>query len=68
MVVPQLLNNYIILLPTKIYSFKLETLFRKKIEYKFKDSGYERHLIDMLEKEILVQNPNIKWSDIAGQF
>ena len=22
----------------------------------------------MLEKEILVQNPNIKWIDIAGQF
>ena len=42
-------------------------MFRKKIEYKFKDSGYERHLIEMLEKEILIQNPNVKWGDIAGK-
>ena len=42
-------------------------MFRKKIEYKFKDSGYERHLIEMLEKEILIQNPNVKWGDIAGR-
>ena len=43
-------------------------MFRKKIEYKFKDSGYERHLIEMLEKEILIQNPNVKWGDIAGRY
>lgn len=32
----------------------------------FNASGYESHLIDSLEKDILQRDPSIQWSDVAG--
>jgi katanin p60 ATPase-containing subunit A1 len=32
----------------------------------FNSIGYEGHLIDTLEKDILQKNPNIQWNDVAG--
>lgn len=32
----------------------------------FSGIGYENHLIDTLEKDILQRNPNILWTDVAG--
>uniref|UniRef100_A0A5S6QBX0 Katanin p60 ATPase-containing subunit A1 n=1 Tax=Trichuris muris TaxID=70415 RepID=A0A5S6QBX0_TRIMR len=29
-------------------------------------AGYDRELIETLERDILVRNPNVRWSDIAG--
>ncbi|XP_059607752.1 katanin p60 ATPase-containing subunit A1 [Phlebotomus argentipes] len=28
--------------------------------------GYENHLVETLEKDILQRNPNVQWSDVAG--
>merc|ERR1719336_1035287 len=33
---------------------------------KFRGDGYEPHLVDMIEKDLLLRNPDIKWNDIAG--
>lgn len=32
----------------------------------FNPSGYEAHLVDSLEKDILLRNPNVKWTNVAG--
>jgi len=32
----------------------------------FNSSGYESHLVDTLEKDILQRHPNIQWNDVAG--
>ncbi|XP_055693355.1 katanin p60 ATPase-containing subunit A1 isoform X2 [Lutzomyia longipalpis] len=32
----------------------------------FNAHGYENHLVDTLEKDILQRNPNVQWSDVAG--
>lgn len=32
----------------------------------FAGIGYENHLIDTLEKDILQRHPNIQWNDVAG--
>lgn len=32
----------------------------------FSGIGYENHLIDTLEKDILQRHPNIQWTDVAG--
>lgn len=32
----------------------------------FNAIGYEMHLVDTLEKDILQRNPNVGWSDVAG--
>ncbi|XP_068152308.1 katanin p60 ATPase-containing subunit A1 isoform X1 [Drosophila tropicalis] len=32
----------------------------------FSPLGYERHLVDTLEKDILQRHPCIKWTDVAG--
>ncbi|KAJ6627064.1 Katanin p60 ATPase-containing subunit A-like 1, partial [Pseudolycoriella hygida] len=32
----------------------------------FNSTGYETHLIDSLEKDILQRDPSIQWSDVAG--
>ncbi|XP_055706336.1 katanin p60 ATPase-containing subunit A1 isoform X2 [Phlebotomus papatasi] len=32
----------------------------------FNAVGYENHLVDTLEKDILQRNPNVQWSDVAG--
>ncbi|GLH05023.1 Spastin [Gryllus bimaculatus] len=34
-------------------------------EKRFEGSGYDRDLIDMLERDIVQKNPNIHWDDIA---
>ncbi|XP_069695966.1 katanin p60 ATPase-containing subunit A-like 1 [Periplaneta americana] len=34
-------------------------------EKRFEGSGYDRDLIDMLERDIVQKNPNIRWDDIA---
>lgn len=34
-------------------------------EKKFEGTGYDRDLIDMLERDIVQKNPNIHWDDIA---
>lgn len=38
---------------------------REKVKV-FNSSGYELHLVDCLEKDILQRNPNISWNDVAG--
>lgn len=32
----------------------------------FNPTGYEAHLVDNLEKEILQRDPSIQWADVAG--
>nr|XP_040220260.2 katanin p60 ATPase-containing subunit A1 isoform X2 [Anopheles coluzzii] len=32
----------------------------------FSPIGYEPHLIDTLEKDMLQKNPNVQWNDVAG--
>lgn len=38
---------------------------REKIKV-FNPIGYETHLVESLEKDILQRNPSIQWSDVAG--
>ncbi|XP_055318191.1 katanin p60 ATPase-containing subunit A1 isoform X2 [Sitodiplosis mosellana] len=38
---------------------------REKIKV-FNSSGYESHLVDSLEKDILQRNPSIQWNHVAG--
>lgn len=38
---------------------------REKVKV-FNTSGYETHLVESLEKDILQRNPSIQWSDVAG--
>lgn len=40
--------------------------YRKKNDSKFRADGYEPHLVDMIEKDLLFRNPDVKWNDIAG--
>lgn len=39
---------------------------REKREKIFSPAGYETHLVDSLEKDILQRNPSIQWTDVAG--
>lgn len=39
---------------------------RKQKPKVFNSSGYETHLVDTLEKDILQRHPNIYWHDVAG--
>lgn len=32
----------------------------------FNPAGYEPHLVDSLEKDILLRNPNVQWNKVAG--
>ncbi|XP_058822667.1 katanin p60 ATPase-containing subunit A-like 1 isoform X2 [Topomyia yanbarensis] len=32
----------------------------------FSSLGYESHLVDTLEKDMLQKNPNVQWNDVAG--
>ncbi|XP_075145520.1 katanin p60 ATPase-containing subunit A-like 1 isoform X2 [Haematobia irritans] len=32
----------------------------------FAPAGYEQHLVETLEKDILQKNPGVKWTDVAG--
>jgi katanin p60 ATPase-containing subunit A1 len=36
------------------------------LEKKFEGDGYPKDLIDILERDIVQRNPNVKWTDIAG--
>lgn len=38
---------------------------REKVKI-FNPIGYETHLVDSLEKDILQRNPSIQWNDVAG--
>ncbi|CAB0010863.1 unnamed protein product [Nesidiocoris tenuis] len=37
-----------------------------KDEKSFQPLGYETHLVETLEKDILQKDPNVKWSQVAG--
>lgn len=37
-----------------------------KVKHHFTPIGYESHLIDALEKDILQRHPGVKWTDVAG--
>ena len=41
--------------------------YRKREQRHFKGLGYEPHLVETLEKDLLVKNPDVKWNHIAGQ-
>jgi katanin p60 ATPase-containing subunit A1 len=36
------------------------------LEKRFEGDGYPKDLIDVLERDIVQRNPNVKWTDIAG--
>ena len=38
----------------------------KEIKPKFDSTGYDKDLVEALERDILLRDPNVKWSDIAG--
>ena len=33
---------------------------------RFDPAGYERELVEMLQRDILQKNPSVKWDSIAG--
>lgn len=40
---------------------------KEKVEERlFNPVGYEPHLVEMLEKDILQRNPNVTWNKVAG--
>lgn len=34
---------------------------------RFDGKGYDKELVDMLERDVLSLSPNVQWSDIAGK-
>lgn len=38
----------------------------KEVDKGFNPPGYDRELIDVLEREILQSNPGVQWGDVAG--
>ncbi len=38
----------------------------KEVKPKFDPSGYDKDLVESLERDILLRDPNVKWTDIAG--
>jgi katanin p60 ATPase-containing subunit A1 len=36
------------------------------LNYRFDSSGYDKDLVEMVKRDILQTNPNIKWDSIAG--
>lgn len=41
------------------------TRVREKVKI-FNPTGYEAHLVESLEKDILQRDPSIQWNDVAG--
>jgi hypothetical protein len=41
---------------------------RKRDQRRFTGLGYEPHLVETLEKDLLIKNPDVKWSDVAGEL
>ena len=39
---------------------------QKQTKRKFDSAGYDKSLVDIIERDIMLQTPNVKWSDIAG--
>ncbi len=39
---------------------------RRREQRRFPGLGYEAHLVETLEKDLLVKNPDVKWNDVAG--
>ena len=37
-------------------------------EKKFNSDGYDKDLVEGLERDIVSKNPNVHWHDIAGVF
>ena len=33
---------------------------------RFRPDGYEPHLVELIEKDLLLRDPAVKWSSIAG--
>jgi len=38
----------------------------KPVKPKFDPTGYDKDLVEALERDIVQTNPNVKWDDIAG--
>ncbi|CAI8018469.1 Katanin p60 ATPase-containing subunit A1 [Geodia barretti] len=38
----------------------------KPVKSAFDPAGYDKELVEALERDILQKNPNVKWDDIAG--
>ena len=43
-----------------------EKPYRKRPETKYRGDGFEPHLVDIIERDVLYKDPDIKWGDIAG--
>merc|ERR1719192_1663119 len=43
-----------------------EKPYRKRPETKYRGEGFEPHLVDIIERDVLYKDPDIKWGDIAG--
>lgn len=46
------------------HNFQGETLTMKT--NRFEASGFDKELVDMVKRDILQTNPNVKWDSIAG--
>ena len=38
----------------------------KEVKPKFDPGGYDKNLVESFERDMLLRDPNVKWSDIAG--
>ena len=38
----------------------------KPVDSRFESSGYDKDLVESLERDILSRNPNVHWTDVAG--
>jgi len=46
--------------------FKVSDEEKKEDRRSFQGVGWESHLVEMLEHEVLSRNPNVSWKSIAG--
>lgn len=59
-------NSYKKMVPVRQLHKQSEDKTHKLPKKKFDPAGYDKNLVDALERDIVLQNPNVKWSDIAG--